>query len=121
MSPERAVELCTRKLAQLLCDHRRNRGEDGTPEGDWLTAEAWLRDHPEVMTNALFSSWPNSFTDLDFEHTYGEMIYVYAFQPLVAGQDPAAGNEQWLKRRQEISVYLRGRMPAFMGVEATTA
>jgi hypothetical protein len=121
MNPERAIELCTRKLAQLLYDHRRNCGEEGTPEGDWHAAEAWLRGHSEVMASVLFSTWPDSFTDLNFEHTYGELIYAHAFQYLVAGRDPATDDERRLNRRVEIADYLRECMPAFMGVEVATA
>lgn len=122
MSPERAVELCTRKLAQLLSDHRSYHGEYGTPEGDWLAAEAWLRDHPEVMRGILGSSWPDYFTDLNFEHTYGRQIYEEAFLFMVLGGDnPASGNEELSRLRREISSYLQRCMPRFMDVEATTA
>ncbi len=121
MSPERTVELCTRKLAQLLFNHRSYHGEHGTPEGDWLAAEAWLRAHPEVMMSVLFSTWPDHFTDLDFEHTYGELIYERAFVFMVRKEDPVYWIEGSLAQRREIADYLRECMPRFMGVEAATA
>ncbi len=121
MSPERVVELCTRKLAQLLFDHRSYHGEHGTPEGDWLAAEAWLRDHPEVMRGILGSSWPDYFTDLNFEHAYGKRIYEEAFLFMVFGGDPASGNRELSKQRQEISDHLRRCLPRFMGIETATA
>lgn len=83
MSRDRAKELCTRKLARLLYEDRCNRGIPGDDIGDWVRAERYLEEHQEIVDPIAYSLWPDSFSDQDFELTYGKRIHDEAFLPMM--------------------------------------